>query len=179
VVGVGRLVEKKGFRFLIEAAGLLELDRLRIVGDGPLRAELQVRASDLGLGERFELVDAWGEDAVAGVLARADLLAMPSVIAADGDRDAMPVVVKEAMAMEIPVVASDEVGLPELVRPEWGRLVPPGDPQALADAITELLALAPERRAEMGAAGRRHVLAHCDLATETAKLAALIEAASG
>jgi glycosyltransferase involved in cell wall biosynthesis len=179
VVGVGRLVEKKGFRFLIEAAGLLELDRLRIVGDGPLRAELQARARDLGLGERSELVDAWGEDAVAGVLAQADLLAMPSVLAADGDRDAMPVVVKEAMAMEVPVVASDEVGLPELVRPEWGRLVPPGDPQALADAIAELLALPSERRAEMGAAGRRHVLAHCDLATETAKLAALIEAASG
>ena len=52
---------------------------------------------------------------------------MPAVVAANGDRDSMPVVVKEAMAMEIPVVASDEVGLPELVRDEFGRLAPPGD----------------------------------------------------
>jgi colanic acid/amylovoran biosynthesis glycosyltransferase len=178
VVGVGRLVEKKGFRFLIEAAAEADVGRLRIVGDGPLRAELEAHARELGLGERFELVDAWGDDAVPRVLAEADLLAMPSVIAADGDRDAMPVVVKEAMAMELPVVASDEVGLPELVRPEWGRLVAPGDAHALAAAITELLALSPERRADLGAAGRRHVLAHCDLNAETAKLAALIEAAA-
>jgi pimeloyl-ACP methyl ester carboxylesterase len=60
---------------------------------------------------------------------------MPCVVAADGDRDTMPVVVKEALAMEVPVVASDEVGLPEVVRGGWGRLVPPGDAAALADAL--------------------------------------------
>jgi glycosyltransferase involved in cell wall biosynthesis len=79
--------------------------------------------------------------------------------------------------MEVPVVASDAVGLPELVAPEWGRLVPSGDPGALAAAIAELLALSPEQRAEMGAAGRTHVLAHCDVETEAAKLAGLVAAA--
>jgi colanic acid/amylovoran biosynthesis glycosyltransferase len=96
------------------------------------------------------------------------------VIASDGDRDSMPVVVKEALAMEAPVVASDEVGLPELVSEEWGRLVPPGDPEALASAIDELLSLPAEERIRMGRAGREWVLSACSLDRETARLAALI-----
>jgi glycosyltransferase involved in cell wall biosynthesis len=111
---------------------------------------------------------------VCEVLEGADLLAAPSVVAADGDRDTMPVVVKEALAMEVPVVASDEVGLPEVVRPEWGRLVPPGDSDALAEAIDELLALPPTERAAMGRAGRAFVTEHCNLSTETARLAGWI-----
>ena len=76
--------------------------------------------------------------------------------------------------MEVPVVASDEVGLPEVVRPEWGRLVPPGDAGALAAAIAELLALPAEARSAMGRAGREHVMRACSLEREAAKLAALI-----
>jgi glycosyltransferase involved in cell wall biosynthesis len=89
----------------------------------------------------------------------------------------MPVVVKEALAMEVPVVASDEVGLPEVVRPEWGRLVPPGDADALARAIDELLALPAPERAAMGQAGREFVAAHCNVASETEKLAGWISEA--
>jgi glycosyltransferase involved in cell wall biosynthesis len=93
------------------------------------------------------------------------------VVAANGDRDTMPVVVKEALAMEIPVVASDAVGLPEVVRPEWGRLVSPGDAEALARALDEVLSLPPEERAAMGRAGREFVADHCNVRTETARLA--------
>ena len=93
------------------------------------------------------------------MLERADLLAAPCVVAADGDRDTMPVVVKEALAMEVPVVASDEVGLPEVVRPEWGRLVPPGDAPALAEALATLLRDAGKRE-ELGRLGRDAVAAH-------------------
>jgi glycosyltransferase involved in cell wall biosynthesis len=103
---------------------------------------------------------------------------MPSVIAADGDRDSMPVVVKEALAMELPVVGSDEVGIPEMIDERWGRLVPPGDPESLADAIAELLALEPSARVAMGAAGREFVLANCNVEDEGARLAALIEGAA-
>jgi glycosyltransferase involved in cell wall biosynthesis len=180
VVAIGRLVEKKGFAHLVDAVARLSADapeRVAIAGDGPLRAELERAIEAASLTDRVEIVDAWGADAVRELLEGADLLAMPCVIAADGDRDAMPVVVKEALAMEVPVVASDAVGLPELVAPEWGRLVPSGDPGALAAAIAELLALSPEQRAEMGAAGRTHVLAHCDVETEAAKLAGLVAAA--
>ncbi len=102
---------------------------------------------------------------------------MPAVIAPDGDRDAMPVVVKEALAAEVPVVASDAVGLPELIEAGWGRLVAPGDALALAAAIEELLSLPAERRAEMGAAGRAHVIARCDQRAEAAKLGVLLERA--
>ena len=182
VVAIGRLVEKKGFEYLIEAAALLRERapiRVVLVGDGPLREPILARIAALGLGESVELRDAWGTEAIAAVLEGADLLAMPSVIAADGDRDAMPVVVKEALAMEVPVVASDEVGLPELVRPEWGRLVAPGDPAGLAAGIEELLELPAGQRHEMGRAGRAHVIQHCSLAGETRRLSRLIEAASG
>jgi glycosyltransferase involved in cell wall biosynthesis len=165
VLGVGRLVEKKGFRDLARAADGLDA-RVRIVGDGPLRDELA----------GVELAGALGPDGVRAELERADVLAMPCVVAADGDRDSMPVVVKEAMAMELMVVASDEVGLPECVREPWGRLVTPGDPVALRTAIEELLALSPDERAAAGAAGRAWVLEHADVHGETARLADLIAA---
>jgi colanic acid/amylovoran biosynthesis glycosyltransferase len=169
VLAVGRLVEKKGFRYLVEAAAELPEVRFSIVGAGPLEAELKGRRVDL-LGPR-------SPDEVRELLESAHLLAMPCVVAADGDRDSMPVVVKEALAMEVPVVASDEVGLPELVRPEWGRLVPPGDSRALAGAIAELLALPQAERAAMGRAGRAHVLEAASVHRETEKLARLIRRA--
>lgn len=80
--------------------------------------------------------------------------------------------------MEVPVVASDGFGMEEVVRPEWGRLVPAGDAAALAAAIEEVLTLPPERRREMGRAGRAWVVRGWNLYRETEKLAALI-AASG
>jgi glycosyltransferase involved in cell wall biosynthesis len=113
-------------------------------------------------------------DAVRDLLEQADVLAMPCVVAADGDRDSMPVVVKEALALELPVVATDEVGLPELVAPPWGRLVPPHDPEALAAALDEMLACSAAERAAAGRAGRAHVIEHCNVDHETARLAALL-----
>jgi colanic acid/amylovoran biosynthesis glycosyltransferase len=177
VVAVGRLVEKKGFRDLVEAAGELPDVRFSIVGAGPLEAELRALAA--GRSGSVEFLGARSPDEVRELLESADLLAMPCVVAADGDRDSMPVVVKEALAMEVPVVATDEVGLPELVRPEWGRLVPPSQPHELAAAIAELLALPHEQRAAMGRAGRAHVLAAASVGHETEKLAELIAAAVG
>ena len=77
--------------------------------------------------------------------------------------------------MEVPVVASDVVALPEVVKPEWGRLVPPGDPAALGEAICELLALPAAERAAMGARGREFVVGHFSVADEARKLSALLE----
>jgi colanic acid/amylovoran biosynthesis glycosyltransferase len=166
VLGIGRLVPKKGFGDLARAAGGLDA-RVRIVGDGPLRDEL---------ARAVEVAGALDPDGVRAELERADVLAMPCVVAPDGDRDSMPVVVKEAMAMELMVVATDEVGLPECVREPWGRLVPPGDPDALRAAIEQVLALSPDERAAAGSAGRQWVLEHADVHRETARLAALIAA---
>jgi colanic acid/amylovoran biosynthesis glycosyltransferase len=130
------------------------------------------------LGDVAELAVAWGAEEVRGQLERADVLAAPSVIAADGDRDAMPVAVKEALAMEVPVVTSDVAGLPELVRPPWGRTVPPRDPEALAAALADLLVLPASERRRMGAAGREFVLECCALPGGAAKLARLVEHAA-
>ena len=179
VLAVGRLVEKKGFDVLIEAVSHMPaLERLMVVGEGPLRDSLAERARALGVESRVELVGACTPGEVRELMESATVLAAPSVVSADGDRDTMPVVVKEALAMELPVVASDEVGLPEVVRPDWGRLVPPGDAAGLGRALNELLELPAERRAEMGRAGRDFVLAHCELRSEARKLAELIGGAS-
>ncbi len=178
VVAVGRLVEKKGFDELIAAVGLLadgEVDRVLIAGDGPMRDALAERVRALGAGARVALVGALDPAGVRDLLEAADLAAVPCIVAADGDRDAMPVVAKEALAMEIPVLGTDEVGLPELIGDGWGRLVAPGDPAALAAGIAELLALPATERAEMGRAGREFVLERFDQASQARKLLDLID----
>jgi colanic acid/amylovoran biosynthesis glycosyltransferase len=171
VAAVGRLVPKKGFADLVRAARGVA-DGLVVVGDGPLRAELEALAAREGVPARF--LGELPPDAVRAVLEDADVLAMPCVVAPDGDRDSMPVVVKEALAMELCVVASDEVGLPEVVREPWGVLHAPGDTTGLAAALRAVLDRSPSERARAGAAGRAWVLEHASLRRETARLSELI-----
>ena len=181
VIAVGRLVEKKGFDQLVAATALADSELIRrvvIVGDGRLRGELSRRAEELGVADRVELVGSKPPEDVRRLLERSALLAMPSLVAPDGDRDSMPVVVKEALAMGVPVVASQEVGLPEVVRDEWGRLVKPGDPESLAAAMQELLRLPAEERRRMGARGREFVVGEFSVEAETAKLLSLIDSAA-
>jgi colanic acid/amylovoran biosynthesis glycosyltransferase len=176
VVAIGRLVEKKGFADLIDAVALAgdSVATVDIAGDGPLREELGERIEAAGLGGRVRLLGTLDRAAVRDLLERADLMAVPCVVAADGDRDAMPVVAKEALAMGVPVLATAEVGLPEVVRPEWGRLVPPGDPEALAAGMVELLSRPPAERSRMGAAGREFVLSEFGLDDQAKRLEHLI-----
>ncbi len=178
VLAVGRLVEKKGFAHLVRAAALLErcapLERLVILGEGPERGALERLTDELGLGHRVMFRGAASHEEVKRALEQADILAMPAVIATDGDRDSMPVVVKEALAMEVMVVASDLVGLPEMVGPPWGLLTPPGDASALARAIEELLERPLAARARAGGAGRAWVCEHAELHSETQRLVELI-----
>jgi colanic acid/amylovoran biosynthesis glycosyltransferase len=178
VLAVGRLVEKKGFGHLLAAVARPELrdvaQRVVIAGDGPLRGELERLVRDLGVRELVELPGACDPDDVRALLEDCAVLAVPSVIAADGDRDSMPVVAKEALAMEVPIVCSDLMGLPEVARHAWGRLVPPGDPAALAAALREILLLDVAVRAEMGRAGREFVRTFADVHVETARLAKLL-----
>lgn len=176
VIAVGRLVEKKGFAVLVEAVAALPGVGLRIIGDGPLRAALEHQATLSGAGERIAFAGSLPPAEVRDALEQADVLAMPCVVARDGDRDSMPVVVKEAMAMELLVVASDEVGLPECVREPWGALCPPGDAAALAAALRAMLALPARERARAGRAGRAWVHANADVDAETARLAAALRA---
>ncbi len=173
VLAVGRLVAKKGFDVLIEAALAVPDVRVRILGDGPLRARLQAQIETSGAP--VELLGSRPPAEVLAAMQVADVLAMPCVVAPDGDRDSMPVVVKEAMAMGLLVVASDEVGLPECVLAPWGFLAAPGDAGALATALRSALALGPQERREAGDAARAWVGEHADVDRETARMARIIE----
>lgn len=170
VLAVGRLVEKKGFVHLVRAAAAAPAITVSIAGEGPERPALETEIARLGVGDRVTLLGAVAPRRVRALLEDADVLCMPCVVAGDGDRDSMPLVVKEAMAMEVCVVVSDEVGLPELVEPPWGALVPPGDAEALAAALESMLANDPETRRRLGRQAREHVSAVANVRDETRKL---------
>ncbi|MDP2711425.1 MAG: glycosyltransferase [Solirubrobacteraceae bacterium] len=174
IIAVGRLVEKKGFDVLIEAVAELPGVTLRIIGDGPLRGQLTQLARER-CGDRVQLLGSRAPAQVRAALEQADVLAMPCVVARDGDRDSMPVVVKEAMAMGLLVVASDEVGLPECVLAPWGLLAPPGDPAALAEQLRAALALDPGARRRAGEQARAWVQANAAVDGETRRMADVLE----
>jgi colanic acid/amylovoran biosynthesis glycosyltransferase len=175
IVSIGRMVEKKGFAYGIRAmARLASRDpRLRytIIGDGELRPELERLVADLELAGVVRLAGWLPPADVAAALRGAHLMLAPSVTAADGDQEGLPVVIMEAMATGLPVVATRHSGIPELVRHgESGALVPEHDADALAEAI-ETLVRAPDRWGAMGAAGRRRVEVQHDLQTLNRQLA--------
>lgn len=161
VVAVARLVEKKGLDDLVRAiAHLRETGhevRCRIIGEGDQRAPLRALAVELDVGDLVELPGAVAPADVSDTLETAAVFCLPCVVAPDGDRDSQPVAVKEAMAMEVPVVATAEVGLPEVVDDRVGRLVPPRSPVALAAALCALLEADTDTRRAIGAAGRTRI----------------------
>lgn len=143
-VGVGRLVEKKGFQYAIEAlarlrAGGLEAE-LVLVGEGLLESSLRTLAEQKGLGEFVRFTGWLNRTGLQEILHGATALVAPSVRAANGDEEGIPNVVKEAMLMRVPVIATRHGGIPELVRDgETGLLVSEADPASLAEAMRDLL----------------------------------------
>ena len=161
LLGVGRLVPKKGFDVLLEAAALLTAKgaafRIRIAGDGPELERLTAQRARLGLTDRVELLGACSNPQVREFLRTTDLFVLPCQVDKEGDRDGIPVVLMEAMAAGVPVVSGDLPTLRELVIPgKTGELVPPGDPTALAACLASLLDN-PSRRSALAQAGRRWV----------------------
>lgn len=174
LVSVGRLVEVKGFAVALRAVARLARDhpRLRyvLVGDGPLRAELEALARQLGIASRVRFAGALPHEAVRDELARAHLYCQPSVRGRDGAEESQGLAVVEAQACGLPVVASRSGGLPESVRDgTTGLLVAPGDDAALADALGAL-AGDPARRAALGHAARRFASSAFDRARLTERL---------
>ncbi len=144
IVAVARLVEKKGLNVLLDACRLLD-DRARsfrclILGCGPLRDQLQARIGQLDLAEQVRLLGSGTQGDVLAQLRRADVFALPCIVNADGNRDALPVAIVEALACGVPVVSTPVGGIPEAVRhSQNGLLVPQRDPAALADAFESLM----------------------------------------
>jgi len=146
ILAVGRLREKKGLDTLIDTCSLLrergQPFRCEIAGYGEEREKLLARIEHRGLADRVTLPGKLTREQLLERYARAAVFVQPSRIAADGDRDGIPNVLLEAMAMGVPVVASRVSGIPELVSDGHnGLLVEPDDPMALADAITRLLSV--------------------------------------
>ncbi|MGH3035471.1 MAG: glycosyltransferase, partial [Gaiellaceae bacterium] len=141
-----------------------------LVGDGPDRAALVRRIAAAGLEGRVALAGRRTRGEVAELLSRAHVLVSPSVPTAEGKREGIPVVLMEAMASGVPVVASGISGIPELVADgESGLLVPPRDPRALAAALRRLhddRAL----RERLALAGRKKVVREFDVRKSAAEL---------
>lgn len=173
-VCVGRLSEQKGHLVLIEAAGKLAAQglhfKLVLVGDGPLRPQIEARIAQLGLQDKVEITG-WASNAeVQQQILASRVLVLPSF--AEG----LPVVIMEALALGRPVISTYVAGIPELVEPGvCGWLVPPGSVEDLAEAMHTALQLPVATLEQMGSAGAERVAQRHDAAVEAKKLAGLLQ----
>jgi colanic acid/amylovoran biosynthesis glycosyltransferase len=179
IVTTGRLVEKKGIEYSIRAvASLLKTYpqlEYQIIGDGELREPLQQLILALGAGDRIHLVGQKPQPDLIKILNQSHLFVAPCVTATDGNQDAPVNVLKEAMAMGLPVVSTYHGGIPELVEDGVsGFLVPERDVDALAARIADLIQH-PERWSEMGKAGRLYVESHYEINRLNDRLIALYQ----
>ncbi len=153
---VGRAVAKKGIDTLLDALALLpeELQwRWTHIGGGPLRETLRAQASQLGLIDRCEFLGGRPQEEVIAAYVDGDLFVLPCRIDRTGDRDGLPNVMVESLALALPVISTPMSGIVELVHDgENGLLVPSDDPRRLADAIAKLTR-APRQRQAYGKAG--------------------------
>ena len=160
LLSVGRAVEKKGFDVLLEALALLPRTlawQLTHIGGGELRATLQAKADQLGIGDRITWRGSKTQIEVLNAYRRADLFVLASRIADNGDRDGLPNVLMEAQSQGLACISTNVSGVPELIHDgETGCLVPPGDAAALALAL-ETLIRDPVRRETLGRAGAKRV----------------------
>ena len=174
ILSVGRLVEKKGTDVLLEALARLPATvhwRLVHAGGGPLKGMLEARAGALGIAARVEWRGARTQTELLAEYRAADLFALASRVARDGDRDGLPNVLAEAQSQGLASVATRVSGIPELIEHgRTGMLVAPGSPEELAHALGELIA-DPVRRRALGEAGRHRVSEKFGLEKNIARLA--------
>ncbi|MGH2838037.1 MAG: glycosyltransferase family 4 protein [Thermoleophilaceae bacterium] len=173
ILCVAALSRRKGHVVLLEAMpAVLErvpAARLTLAGGGTERDFLEQRVAELGVAHAVEFLGAVEHDRMSALYEAADVFCLPSF--AEG----IPIVLMEAMAMEIPVVATEIMGVPELVDDEQsGLLVPPARPELLAAALVRLLTDS-ELRERMGREGRRRVAADYDITGSAARLRELLE----
>ncbi|RMG65393.1 MAG: colanic acid biosynthesis glycosyltransferase WcaL [Calditrichaeota bacterium] len=158
ILSVGRFVPKKGFPVLIKALSHLHsrgVDfRAYLIGGGELKPQLKALTAELGLTEKVALLGKMPQEKLLSYYQQADILALACQVEADGDRDGIPNVLVEAMAMGIPVVSTQVSGIPELIHDgRNGLLVEQKDPVALADALQQLIEQ-PELAGRLAAAAR-------------------------
>jgi colanic acid/amylovoran biosynthesis glycosyltransferase len=177
ILNIGSLQPYKGQRFLIEASAMLKERnipfRCRIIGGGEERGALEQLIAHHNLTTTVELLGPLPQEEVARLLPTAHCYVQPSIITPAGKMEGIPVALMEALACEVPVVATDLSGVPELVRHgETGYLVPPANPTLLADQIARVYTNFAQA-VQLARAGRALVLRDFNLHTNTRQLAAL------
>jgi colanic acid/amylovoran biosynthesis glycosyltransferase len=177
VLGIGRFVEKKGFTYLIEACSeifkAMPRARCEIIGVGVLEDELRSQIDRLGLQGSVRLLGPQPQEEVRRKLRQASVLAAPCVLAADGDRDGLPTVLLEAMAIGTPVVSTDVTGIPEILEDGvTGLAIPQRDSSALAGACQRLLEDAGLRK-RLSVNARALIEKRFDICQNSAQLRAL------
>ncbi len=179
ILTVAALKPYKGIRVLVEACRILARDGLEfvceIVGDGPLRKSLEAQIARSGAETRIRLAGAKTQNEVAAMMKAASLFVLPSVVAADGQMEGIPVALMEAMAASRPVIATPLSGIPELVHDcGTGLLVDANNPDLLARAIRRVAGDL-ELRRRLGDAGRAAVEENFDLRTNVRALIGWID----
>ncbi|OHV84993.1 glycosyltransferase [Rhizobium sp. LCM 4573] len=169
---IARLSEQKGHILLLQAVAKLRAEglhfKLVLVGDGPLRAEIERETGRLGLEDSVMLTGTLAQEAVRSEILRARALVLPSF--AEG----LPVVLMESLALKRPVISTYIAGIPELVQPDNGWLVPAGDLDALANAMRQALSASDFELFRKGEAGRRRTLERHDINRSAALLESLM-----
>lgn len=182
VVAVGRLVEKKGFSDLLEACARVAVRarpfECRIIGAGLLEPDLRAQAARLGLDRIVSFLGPRPQSEIAREIHDAAVCAAPCVLGTDGNRDGLPTVLLEAMALGTPCISTPVTGIPEVIHDgTTGLLVPEHDPVALAGAIDRLLDDVP-LRCELAHHARALVEREFDIACNSLRLRDVFAAAA-
>jgi glycosyltransferase involved in cell wall biosynthesis len=155
IVSVGRAVAKKGYSDVLQALAALPQDlhwRFAHIGGGELLSSIKTQAQQAGIADKVAFLGSKAQPEIIALLREADIFVLPSKKASSGDRDGLPNVIMEAASQSLPIIATDFAGIPEFIRNKReGELVPPGDWEALSNALN-LLARDPTQRKALGEA---------------------------
>ena len=174
IICVARFGKAKGHKYLIDAGAQLKAQGLNfrclLVGDGELRSEIEDQIRQLNLTDQIFVLGFQPRHKVRELLAKADLMVLPSIITDKGQKEGIPVALMEGLATGLPVIATAISGIPELIEDgETGLLVPQRNTQALVEAIYKLYCT-PDLRQQLGAKGRAKVMKDFNLQASAAQL---------
>ena len=179
ILSVARLVEKKGIIYLLEAIKHLSDDGIRakvtIVGEGPEYGRLSTFIEKNRLENFVDLKGPRTSDYVKDLFDTSDVFVLPCIVAKNGDQDATPTALMEAMAMKVPVISTSVAGIPEIIPDACGFVIPEKDTFSLAEAIKKVAKMSDSERKAMGEAGRKFVETNCNIHLQADKLVELFE----
>jgi len=179
ILSVARLMEKKGIIYLLEAIKSLSVDGIRakatIVGEGPEYERLSTFIAENSLESLVDLLGSRTSDYVKELFDKSDVFVLPCIVAKNGDQDATPTAILEAMAMKVPVISTAVTGIPEIISDACGFVIPEKDTVSLTAAIKRVAQMSDSEQKAMGEAGRKFVEENCNIRTQADKLVKLFD----